>query len=58
MDAVDISQFGIVGALFVYLVYWITNKLSNELSCLKESIDKLRNKIDELIKMLDNYGKI
>lgn len=48
-----IAKLGIVSGIAVYLIYWITCNLNNEIKELNENISKLRDKIDELTTIIE-----
>lgn len=49
-----VSTYGLSIAIAVYLVWWITNKLTDKLDNLAEKIDKLN---ENILKLLDCINK-
>lgn len=37
-----ISEYGIVSALAIYLIYWMTKRLQNDLSEIKEILSEIK----------------
>lgn len=44
---------GLGVAISIYLVYWVTNKMSKQIEQLKESIDRNTNALNELVKAIN-----
>lgn len=49
-----IAQYGLATAITVYLLIWVTGKLSNQLERLTEAIDKNTEVLTEIKGILSN----
>jgi len=52
-DITAITNLGLAVALTIYLVYYITQKLSGKIDNLADKIDKLNSNIEKLIARLE-----